>query len=106
MSETQLMTAIRDACLATGRCRLFRNNSGKLPDRNGRWITYGLGLGSPDLVGFLVPSGRFLGLEVKVPGKKPTPEQVAWHRAASEAGALVAVVTSVAEALEVVRCGG
>lgn len=99
VSETLLMLAIRDALLATGRVLLWRNNCGKLPDRNGRWIAYGLGVGSPDLVGALRPSGRMIAVEVKLPGSKPTPEQIAWHRAANSAGVLVVLAHSVDEAL-------
>lgn len=32
--------------------RLFRNNNGKLQDLTGRWVTFGLGVGTSDLVGF------------------------------------------------------
>jgi hypothetical protein len=99
MSETALSAFIRDALLATGRVLLWRNNVGRLQDIRGRWITYGLGVGSPDLVGILRPSGRMIAFEVKLPGKSPTPEQLAWHRAAAAAGALVVVVHSVEEAL-------
>ena len=99
MSETALMMQIRDALLATGRVLLWRNNTGKLKDRTGRWVTYGLGLGGADLVGMLRPDGRFLAVEVKIPGERPTPEQEAWHRAARAAGAIVVVAHSVTEAL-------
>ena len=98
--ETQLVYAIRDALLATGRVLLWRQNAGKLCDVHGRMVTYGIGVGSPDLVGILRPSGRFLAIEVKDPnGDPPTPEQLAWHRAATAAGARVYVARSVAEAL-------
>jgi len=118
-SETQLLAAIRDALLATGRCLIFRNNTGKLQDARGRWVTFGLGVGSPDLIGILracrgkctTPvmdlavgrscdhAGRFLAVEVKLPGKHPEVAQACWHKAARESGALVIVAHSVAEAL-------
>lgn len=98
-SETALMMQIRDALLATGRVLLWRNNTGRLQDRTGRWVQYGLGLGSPDLVGILRPSGQLLAVEVKMPGKKPESHQEAWHRAARDAGAIVIVAHSVEEAL-------
>lgn len=99
VSEAQLMLAIRDSLLATGRVMLWRNNVGQLQDRTGRWVKYGIGVGSPDLVGMLRPDGRFFAVEVKLPGEKPTPEQLAWHRAARASGALVIVAHSVDEAL-------
>ncbi len=99
MNETQLSLAIREALLNTGRVLLWRNNTGKLQDRTGRWITYGLGVGSADAVGVLKGSGRFIAFEVKMPGKKLTPEQLAWHRIVNESGGLAVVVHSVDEAL-------
>ena len=43
--------------------------------------------------------GRCVWLEVKLPGRKPTPIQLAMHERLRAAGATVAVVTSVADAL-------
>ena len=97
--ETAILYAIRDALLATGRVMLWRNNVGALRDRTGRVVRYGLGVGSPDLVGIVRPIDRMLCVEVKVPGEEPDPDQVCWHRAARAAGALVIVAHSVAEAL-------
>jgi hypothetical protein len=68
-------------------------------DANGRWVQFGLGLGCPDLIGMTKPGGRFLAVEVKLPGKEPEPHQLAWHRAAGAAGAIVIVAHSVDEAL-------
>ncbi len=53
--------------------RLLRNTVGFYKE-NGRAIRYGLGVGSPDLVGW-TSTGRFLCVEVKRPGKVPTKEQ-------------------------------
>lgn len=100
MSETQLSLAIREALLATGKVLLWRNNTGKLQDRTGRWITYGLGVGSADIIGILKGSGRFCAWEVKLEGRKMTPEQVAWHAVVNKAGGLAVVVRSVEEALD------
>lgn len=97
-SETALMLAIRDAMLATGKVQLFRNNTGRMKTGM-RWISFGLGIGSPDLVGILRGSGRFIGVEVKLPKLGLEPNQVAWHKAARESGALVYVAHSVEEAL-------
>ena len=103
MSETQLSLAIRESLLATGKVILWRSNSGKLPDKNGRWITYGLGVGSADLVGILKGSGRLIAFEVKLTKKKETPEQLAWHRVVNAAGGFAIVVRSVDEALDALR---
>lgn len=58
--------------------------------------TFGLGVGSPDLVGAL--NGRALGLELKTAIGRLSPEQERWHRAARLRGAAVMVVRSVEEA--------
>lgn len=71
---------------------LWRNNVGKLQDRTGRWVTYGLCVGSADLIG--IYKGRFIALEVKQAGKKPTPEQVNFLRVVSEHGGIAGVVYS------------
>lgn len=57
----------------------------------------GLGEGSPDIVGWLIGSGRTFCLEVKVPGKRATKEQLQWHAAARSQGVFVAVVHSIEE---------
>jgi hypothetical protein len=64
-------------------------------------ITYGLGTGSPDLVGAV--DGRAFGLELKSPTGRTRPEQDAWHEAARRRGVPVAVVRTVEEAEEAIR---
>lgn len=98
MSETAIMRSIHDAIVVTGRALLWRNNVGRA--RFGAaWVAYGLGIGSPDLVGLVRSSGRAFALEVKTATGRLSPEQRAWHRAWSEAGGFVACVRSVDEAL-------
>ena len=63
-------------------------------------VTYGLGVGSPDLVGAI--AGTFVGLELKSDTGRISPEQTQWHAAARARGALVEVVRSVDEAREVI----
>lgn len=103
MTETQIQAAIRDALLATGKVLLWRNNTGKLEDRRGRWVTYGIGVGGADLVGIYKPTGRFVAWEVKPDRGKLTPEQKAWHYAVTNAGGAVFVARSVDEALAQLR---
>jgi hypothetical protein len=64
-------------------------------------ITYGLGVGSPDLVGAI--SGRAVGLELKTAIGVVSPEQERWHAAARRRGTSVWVVRSVGEAVEAVE---
>lgn len=49
--ESSIVKRIQIAASAAG-SRLFRNNVGKLQDRNGTWIAYGLCPGSADLIGW------------------------------------------------------
>lgn len=99
VTETQLMMAVRDALLRTGRVLLWRNNTGQLKDQRGRWVSFGLGLGSPDLVGIFKDTGQLIGVEVKTAAGRMSPEQKAWHQAAASAGAIVGCARSVAEAM-------
>lgn len=95
------MVAIHDAVALTGRVLCWRNNVG----RNGR-VSFGLGVGSADLVGLLRGSGRFFGLEVKTATGRLSPEQVAWARAVTAAGGFVKCVRSVNEALQALEEAG
>lgn len=74
MTELQLLKAIQLEAPKFG-CRLFRNNVGVLKDARGRAVRFGLCTGSSDLIGW-TPRGRFLAVEVKQLGKKPTIQQV------------------------------
>lgn len=84
--------------------RARRNNVGKLPDLRGVWVHYGLGDGSPDIVGtisiggmhsaFRSRSSIYLSIAFAVEMKTPetivkkdmgrTPEQVSWHDSAAQ----------------------
>lgn len=101
-TETRLMLSIREALIATGRVLLWRNNVGRYK-RGKHWIQYGLGVGSPDLVGILRPHGRMFAIEVKTPKGEESHEQSCWQGAARQAGAIVATVRSVDEAMALLR---
>lgn len=106
MSETKL---VKEILLALGNepdLIVWRNNTGKLADVNGRWVTYGLGVGSADIIGVLAPWGRFVALEVKDRGQQ-TEQQHNWEMALRGKGGSYTVVRSVADAknaVEAVRC--
>jgi hypothetical protein len=51
-------------------------------------------VGVPDIVGVL-PDGRFLGIEVKLPGKKPTLLQEAWIEAVNRHKGIAFIAYSV-----------
>ena len=99
MSEAELLAAIRDALVTSGRVMVWRNNSGMLRAVHGRVVRFGLGLGSADLIGLVRGSGRFFALEVKTPRGTASPEQRAWIGAVEAAGGFARVVRSVDEAM-------
>ena len=112
-SETDLQQRIRLALGTRPDLRLFRNNTGTLPDpRTGRPVQFGLARGSADLIGYrtvtITPDmvgqrvAIFTSLEVKTPTGRIRPEQVNWQRAVSSAGGIAAIVRSVDDAIDAV----
>lgn len=70
-------------------------------------ITWGLGVGSPDLVGAV--AGTWFAVELKSEGGRVSDTQRIWHDAAAKRGALVDVVRSegeMAAAIERARARG
>lgn len=92
---------------------LFRNNTGRLPDATGRWVQYGLAVGSPDLVGWqsvtITPEhvgmtlAVFTAVEVKTAEGRLRPEQRAFLAALQRAGARCGVVRSVEDLTTICR---
>lgn len=108
MKESKIQTDIRLELgkLANQGVVFWRNTVGQYTEfdakTNGeRIIHYGLGKGSADLIGCV--HGRFIGLEVKQPGKNPEQHQVLWTALVRAKGGLVATVRSVDDALAAVR---
>lgn len=97
LSESAIQDSIKKAAPSLG-VILFRNNSGMTRRR----VRFGLAVGSSDLIGLLVPSGRFLAIEVKTATGKPTPEQDAFLDAVRAAGGFGAIVRSLDEAREAI----
>lgn len=98
MNETAIQQRIRG--ILNNRLaptRLWRNNVGKWRDPvTGRWIEYGLAVGSADLIGIerrlITPAmvgstvGVFLAVEVKTPIGRLSKEQKAWLGAVRSLG--------------------
>jgi hypothetical protein len=115
IKETPLVKAIETALNRMPGVWAMRNNVGSLEDKHGRWVTFGLGTGSPDIVGAItlspvgaLPVAVAFGLEVKTPhARNAHPEvqagQRAWRGLAERRGMQCAKVTSEAEALDAVR---
>lgn len=131
MRESVILSAIRDKC-SRGLVRLWRNNVGKgvmiahphaqtrqaiiseciklaeARGGSGARITYGLHVGSGDLIGYRVVTvtpemvGRrvavFTSAEVKNERGRESPEQVAWREHIASVGGLAFVARSVEEA--------
>lgn len=96
MREAPILHAVRSALVATGRVLLWRNNVGVDTTRG---VRFGLGVGSPDLVGVLRPDGRMLACEVKTPEGRLRPEQRMWRDAFIAAGGLYILARSPEDAL-------
>lgn len=98
--ETALQNQIR---LAVSRecpgVTLFRNHCGALLDQRNRMVRFGLAPGSADLIGIRHRDGKFLSIEIKLPGEKPRQDQIHWMRRIEDWGGLATVVTSVEEAV-------
>ncbi len=101
-SEASLMERILVAVAASG-ARVFRNHVGRGKHASGNWVSMGLGVGSPDLVG-QAKGGIFFGIEVKAPGKLKTvtPEQQRWIDVTNRWGGVAGAVDSVEAALAIV----
>ncbi len=96
MTETQIMRIQKHELNLSGRVRLMRNNVGVDTDRG---IKFGLGVGSPDLIGPLRnPLGVIFAIESKTPGGRIRHEQIAWWRAAYKWGVRGGVARSLAGA--------
>lgn len=94
-NETRdLVKPIIAALNRTGLVRVARNNVGFVGG-----IRYGLGIGSPDIVGILRGSGRVFCLEVKWPGKRLGTDQRRSQALIRSFGGYAYVVHSLGEAL-------
>lgn len=96
-SERILQDRIRAAIAALPDARVWRNNVG-LDQKRG--VKYGLGRGSPDLVGIV--AGRFVGLEVKTATGRVRPEQTVWLDMIRRLGGVAGVARSVEDAMALV----
>ncbi len=112
--ETDIQQRIRLAVGTRADLRLFRNNTGTLPDpRTGRPVQFGLARGSADLIGWrtitITPEmvgqrvAVFTSIEVKTTTGHLTPAQQAWMGTVRTAGGIAGVARSVRDAEEILR---
>ncbi len=109
-AETDLQQRVRLALGLLPDLRLWRNNSGKLPDpRTGRWVQFGVASpGGSDLIGYrsitITPDmvgqrvAVFTAIEIKTPNGRATPAQQHFIDHIRKAGGIAAIVRSVADA--------
>jgi len=109
LSETRIQQEIRLAC-SRGPVRLWRNNSGSLPDpRTGRYVQFGVGSpGGSDLIGYrkvkITPDmvgteiAVFAAVEVKTAKGRATEQQKAFIEHIRNAGGIAGIARSVDEA--------
>jgi hypothetical protein len=120
-TETDVVYGILGALNAIRGVRAVRNNVGVLEDKRGIPVSFGLGEGSPDVVGaitfggvesflelvrHLEPIALTFAIEVKRPrdegGRGATRDQQAWHATAIRRGILTNVSRTPAEACDFV----
>jgi hypothetical protein len=112
-AETDIQQRIRLAVGTRSDLRLFRNNTGTLPDpRTGRPVQFGLARGSADLIGWrtitITPEmvgqrvAVFTSIEVKTTTGHLTPAQQTWMGTVRGAGGIAGVARSVRDANEIV----
>jgi hypothetical protein len=108
-SEQRIQQEIRLA-VSKGDTRVFRNNTGTLPDKSGRPVSFGLCKGSADLIGWttrtITPEmvgqqvAIFTSIEVKAATGRVKPEQQQWLNAVQAAGGIAGVARSVGEVMD------
>ena len=95
MKERDLQKAILKYLNAVG-IYAWRNNTGSFSGEykgRKRFVRFSTP-GAADIFAVLPRSGRFLAIEVKSEGKKPTPAQIAWGRIVNEAGGIWVCIDS------------
>lgn len=100
MTESEVQKRVRLRYSETGHV-LFRNNVGKLQDPRGRWVTFGLHVGSSDLIGWrsvvITPEmvgrtiAQFVSVEVKAKRGQVRTEQAHWLATVAKAGGIAVV---------------
>ena len=107
--ETTIQQHIRLALGTRRDLRLFRNNTGTLPDpRTGRPVEFGLARGSADLIGLrtitITPEmvgqqvAVFTSIEVKTAKGRATAEQQNWLQMVRSLGGIAGIARSVQDA--------
>lgn len=97
--ELPIKKRIREAVAASG-CLAW------IHDVDNRQMKTGLGHGTADIICVVMPSGRFLGIEIKRPKYSPSdvsPAQRAWLAVVRQFGGVSGIATDVPSALALVE---
>ncbi len=110
--ETEILQRIRLGVGDIPHARLFRNNTGRLQDAQGRWVEFGLCVGSSDLIGWttleITPDmvgqrvAVFTAVEVKTPTGRVKPEQENFIARVREAGGRAGIARNPDEARDII----
>lgn len=100
-SESEVLRSVLIGVSALPDAMIWRHNTGKLQDRNGRWVSFGL-VGSADIIGAV--RGRPVAIETKHPrGGVFSDEQRHFAAAWTHAGGLYVPARSLEEALNAIH---
>lgn len=99
MKEANISRLIQAHLSSLGH-RVFRNNTGKLRDQRGIWVSFGLCVGSSDLIGW-TRMGQFLAVEVKTPIGRISPEQINFIAAVRAAGGRAGIARTIKDAEDI-----
>lgn len=97
--QRAVLLALTEHCAHA--CRVWRANTGKMRNPRGRLISFGIN-GQADLTGMLIPSGKRLEIELKVPGKQLRRDQELYRDCIRMFGGVYLVVHSAQEAVDMV----
>jgi hypothetical protein len=98
-SEANILNDCLVAMSAAG-CLAWRNNTGQLPDKNGRPIKFGLCVGSSDIIG-IAPDGVFLAIECKTRMGQPTDAQVRFINSVNNSGGRAGIARNSSDAVQI-----
>ena len=98
MTEHEIQQRILLAIGARRDIRVWRNQTGALPDVRGRLVRFGL-VGSSDILGVMAPAGRILAIEVKSPTGRQTESQHNFQRMVESMGGLYILARSVEDVI-------
>jgi len=90
-------TILKELSLKIPELKLFRNHTGKVKDQNGVYHTFGLCLGSADIIGWY--KGRFVSIEVKTEKGVVKELQKNWLKNVNQAGGFAIIARSTEDAL-------